>query len=652
LATLAEALAWAARSHQAGDLDQAEYLYRAILQAVPTNADAWHLLGVVASQRGRPDLGVDYIAKAIALNSACAAYHANLGVAYKALGQVDRALACYQHALRLQPDFVRAYNNLGAALHEQGRTDEAVACYQHALRLYPAEAEVHTNLGLALVTQGRLDEAVAHYQQALHVQPNLAEAHNNLGLVRKDQGRLDEAVAHFQQAVLLKPAYADAYHNLGSVRQTQGRLDEAIAHFEKAVHLKPNDAPGYNYLGMVLAAQGRLDEAMTHFQQALHLQPNLAEAYNSLGVVLYRQGRFEEADAHFQQAARLQPACAEAFNNRGSVLTAQGQLGEAVAHFQQVVRLRPTDAEAHKKYAMACLALGRFQEGWREYEWRWQCPGTSRPAFAQPLWDGSPLAGRTILLHVEQGLGDTLQFIRYAPLLKQGGGTVLVVSPPMLVPLLERCPGIDRLVPQGAALPPFDVQAPLLSLPGILGTTLETIPARVPYLFADPQRVAHWRAELGPGRAFAIGIAWQGNPQHLLDHDRSLPLTCLAPLAQLPGVRLVSVQHGPGTEQLAEVSNRFPVLDLGSRFEDFGDTAAALVNLDLVITVDTAVAHCAGGLGVPVWVVLPFVPDWRWLLEREDSPWYPSMRLFRQPERGNWPAVVARLAEAVEASMD
>jgi hypothetical protein len=270
------------------------------------------------------------------------------------------------------------------------------------------------------------------------------------------------------------------------------------------------------------------------------------------------------------------------------------------------------------------------------------------PPFGQPAWDGSPLGGRTILLHAEQGLGDTLQFIRYAPLVQQRGGTVLVQSPAPLARLLARCPGVDRLVAPGPApTEAFDVHAPLLGLPGLLGTSLATVPARVPYLFADAELTAHWRQQLGAIGGFTIGIAWQGNPRHPRDRDRSIPLLQFAPLAGIEGVRLLSLQKGPGRDQLAALAGRFPVTDLSHGLDDFLDTAAVLMNLDLVITADTALAHLAGALGVPVWVALPFAPDWRWLLGRENNPWYPTMRLFRQAQRGNWESVFDRIVSEV-----
>ena len=516
---------------------------------------------------------------------------------------------CYQ-ILQVNSQYFRAFHLLGLIAHQVGRNDVAIDYMTRALRLNPNYDEAHNNLGIVLKKQGRLADAVMHYRQALTLRPDYAEAHNNLGVALKDQGRLEEAIACYQQALRLKPNYAEAYNNLGNALKEQGRSEEVIA----------------------------------NYQQALRLKPNYAEAYHNLGIALQEEGRSAEAITCFQQALRLRPNCADSHLRLGAVLMLCGKVDEAVASFQWAIHLKPEYTDAHFNRALAWLLMGNFEQGWPEYEWRWMRKELPPPRFRQPVWDGSGLEGRTILLYAEQGLGDTLQFIRYAPLVKQRGGSVIVACQEALLDLLTTCPGVGRAVAVGSTLPDFDTHAPLLSLPGILGTTLTTVPADVPYLFADRQLSEHWLQALGPTEAFKIGIAWQGNPGHPQDRQRSLPLVSFEPLARLDGVRLFSLQKGPGVEQLAAAQERFSLDDLGCQFQTFQDTAAALENLDLVITVDSAVAHCAGALGVPVWVLLPFSPDWRWLLHRKDSPWYPTMRLFRQTEPDKWDTVFDRVA--------
>jgi len=312
------------------------------------------------------------------------------------------------------------------------------------------------------------------------------------------------------------------------------------------------------------------------------------------------------------------------------------------------VQIDPGIADAHWNRALAWLLTGNFAQGWPAYEWRWKTTQLTPPSFPQPCWDGSPLAGRTILLYSEQGLGDTLQFIRFAPLVQQRAGRVIVLCQDSLLPLLANFPGVAQVVGHDAPLPAFEVQAALLSLPGLLGTTLETIPASVPYLTVPTELIEQGRQHLSGAGPFSVGIVWQGNPRHPKDRRRSVPLVAFEPLAQVEGVHLVSLQEGAGAEQLAALAGRFAVQDVGSRLSgDWAETAAVLQNLDLVICVDTALAHCAGALGVPVWLALPFAPDWRWLLGRPDSPWYPTMRLFRQDTSGDWQGVFARLAAAL-----
>jgi tetratricopeptide (TPR) repeat protein len=538
-------------------------------------------------------------------------------VGYHQRGHLAQAEQLYRQVLQADPQHVDALHLLGVIAHQVGKSDLAIDYLSQAVRLNPHFAEAHNNLGNALKDQGKLAAAAASYRQALHLKPNLAEVHNNLGSTLQGQGELAEAVACYRQALRLKPDYAEAHNNLGGVLQGQGELDEAVACYRQALRLKPDLAEAHNILGSALRDRGELDEAVACCRQALRLKPDYADAHNILGNALHNQGK----------------------------------LDEAMACFHQALHLKPDLAEAHLNRALTWLRRGDFEEGWPEYEWRWKCKGLSPPPFRQALWDGTPLDGRSILLHAEQGLGDVLQFIRYAPLVQQRGGRVIVACPRPLIRLLASCPGIDELVARDAALPAFEVYAPLMSLPRIFGTTLASIPAEVPYLRADEALVEDWHRELGPIRSFKIGIAWQGSLKYRGDRHRSFRLTQFAPLSRLSGVRLFSLQKGPGMEQLREVTNGFDVTDLGSRLDDFVDTAAVMKNLDLVISADSAPAHLAGALGVPIWVALPFASDWRWLLEREDSPWYPTMRLFRQSRWRDWDGVFDRIAGALEARL-
>jgi tetratricopeptide (TPR) repeat protein len=520
------------------------------------------------------------------------------------------------------------------------------------LRFRPDHAEALTSLGVALAEQGALDEAVANLQAATRLRPDLARAHYNLGVALAQQGKFDEAAARLEEALRLQPDYAQAHYALGNVRGNQGKKDEALACYREALRLKPDYGDAYNNYGLALAEARRPAEAAVVLRQAVRLLPRAAEAHNNLGLALAEIGRFAEAEECYDEALRLNPRYAEAHNNLGSTYKEQGRLEEALASYQLALWLNPESASTHWNQALALLQKGDFEAGWREYEWRWKRPKARPRSFPQPTWDGSPPAGRTLLLWMEQGLGDMLMFIRYAELLQQQGATVIVECPACLHLLFARCRGIDRLVAEGTPLPDFDAHIPLLGLPHRLHTTLATVPAAVPYLFADQGRVERWRKELAPQDGFRIGITWQGNRHHQWDHFRSFPVTQFAPLARLPSVRLISLQKGHGAEQLKQLGNRFPVIELESEQDAdtaaFMDTAAIMKNLDLVVTTDTAIAHLAGGLGVPVWVALSAVNDWRWLRGRDDSPWYPTLRLFRQARLGDWDGVFERMAAEVQ----
>ena len=596
----------------------------------------------------------------------------NLGSALKDQGHVAQAIENYRHALRINPDHAVARNNLGIALQDQGELAESIECFRQALHGNPGFADAHFYLGTALFEQGQIDEAVDCFRQALQIDPNHAEAHNNLGNALSRLDHFAAAADCYRQALLLKPHLADTHNNLGIALEKQGKLAAAAECYRQALGLNPNFADAYSSLGRILKGQGQLVEAIAYCRQALRINPDHAGAHINMGAALHEQGDLAGAEECFRQALRIDPNHASAHLNMGAALNEQGDLAKAEECFQQALRIDPSDARARLNRACLRLLQGDLEGGWPDYEKRLALGWAVPRSFEQPRWDGSTLEGKTILIHAEQGLGDTLLFIRYARLVKERGGKVVFECQRSLVPLLEGMPGVDQIVPQDQAgkpdcrtvqLPPFDVHIPLMSLPGIFATTVTTIPGEVPYLRADPERVKRWRRELAVQDGFKIGIAWQGNPQHERDRRRSVALSYFEPLARLEGIRLVSVQKGPGTEQLAlgignppdlrQEAGRSPVgpiIDFGDRLDATGaflDTAAVMLNLNLVVTVDTAVAHLAGALGVPAWVVLPFVPDWRWLLERSDSPWYPTLRLFRQRRAGDWGEVFERIAAEV-----
>jgi tetratricopeptide (TPR) repeat protein len=551
-----------------------------------------------------------------------------------------------------------AYNRHAISLAMQGRLEEAISYFNQALWLNPDLTEAHSNLGNVYYFQGQFEAAVACYERALRLDANFPVAHNNLGTALSCLGRYEEAATHCRKALSLRTDYAEAHNNLGIALKGQDQVDEAITHYQEAIRLRPDYAEAHNNLGLAFAQRKDQQAAISSYQEALRLKPDYAEAHYNLGLMLAESDRLEEAIACYRQALWLKPDHAESHYALGVALAAQGKPEEAGRSYEQDLWYKPDYADARFAFGVTHLVLGNFDQGWPGYEWRSLSQRhIPRWSFSQPPWDGSPLDGRSILLYTEQGLGDTLQFIRYAPLVQQRGGKVTVWCPREAVSLLASCRGVDDLVTEVSA-DWSGTHASLLSLPGILRTNLATIPAEVPYLRPDGQRVEHWKRETDallptPGarahRNLKVGIAWQGSPKHPHDRKRSIPLRSFAPLAQVPGVRLISLQVGPGTEQLRDLAGTFALVDLGSRFDTTSimDAAAAVATLDLIITVDSAIAHLAGALAVPVWVLLPYVPDWRWLLGREDSPWYPSMRLFRQNEPGSWEVVFGRVTRAL-----
>jgi tetratricopeptide (TPR) repeat protein len=570
-----------------------------------------------------------------------------LALLYHDHGRPADAVPHYQAALRLRPHDADALCQLGSALSQLGRSDDALDCYRRAVEARPNHAEALTGLGVALAQRGQLIEGAALMRRAVEADSGFAKGHHNLGVAQAQQGQNEDAVASFRHALQLQPAYPEAHFNLGNTLGVLGRRDESVAAYREAVRQRPDYAEALCNLGLALTEAGQPGEASVLLRQATRLRPQYAEAHNNLGLALADLGRFEEAIGCYERALAINPRYAAAHSNLGSAAKGLCRPEEAVACYETALRYEPDSASSHWNLSLALLQAGAFGRGWEEYEWRWKRPGTPPRPYPRPWWDGGPLAGRTVLLWCEQGLGDAIQFARYAALVKARGGRVVLECPGPLLRLFPTLPGIDALVAEGASLPPYDCHAPLMSLPRLLGTTLAGVPAEVPYLTADASLVEAWGRRLKPLKGFKVGIAWQGNPHHKWDRWRSVPLTLFAALAEVPRVRLVSVQHGPGSEQPAALRGRFPVTQLGKEFGSGGalaDTAAVMASLDLVVSVDTATAHLAGALGVPVWVPLPTLVDWRWLLGRDDSPWYPTMRLFRQKALGDWEPVFERMA--------
>ncbi|HEX4054423.1 MAG TPA: tetratricopeptide repeat protein [Tepidisphaeraceae bacterium] len=542
--------------------------------------------------------------------------------------------------------------------HQAGRLAEAEAIYCQVLAGQPNHPDALHLLGDIALQTGRLDMAIVSIRRAVAANPGIAEFHNSLGNALNEKKLFDEAITALRRAIQIKPAYAEAQNNLGISLRGKGLLDESIAAYRQAIAFSPKYAEAHSNLGNALKDQKKLDEAIAAFHAAIALNPKSPEVHNNLGVALRQNGQLAEAVAAYQRALALRPNHAETHSNLGVALRDQGQLNEAIAAYEQAIALRPSYAEAHYNLSLALLARGDLQQGWDEYDWRGKCEDISPPRnFTRPPWDGCPLEGRTILLYTEQGFGDALQFVRYLPLVARRGGKIIVGCQAELQRLFQTAAAECQIVVPGEFLPPFDFHCSLLSLLRVFGTTLANIPNIVPYLRADAEDIRRWQQRLANESPLVnVGLAWAGSPRHKNDRNRSTTLARLAPLGEVPGVRFVSLQKGEpaiimstaAAESERKISSAgLQLVDWTQELKDFGDTAGLIANLDLVIAVDTAVAHLAGAMGKPVWTLLPFAPDWRWMLEREDSPWYPTMRLFRQKTLGDWKEVIDRVARAL-----
>lgn len=515
----------------------------------------------------------------------------------------------------------------------------------------PEYSLAKTEAAIQLARAGRRDEARKALLDLLAIDPDFAPAHCNLGVMHAECGEKQQAIESLRRAIALRPGYVEAHRNLGGVLSSLGKAAEAAESYRAALALEPNSWNTLTDFGLVLTRAGRAAEAVVYLRQAIHLNPAGAEAHNNLGIAFGELARLDDAEAAYHQALKCDPRHVEAHTNLAGIYAQQGKPVEGAACCQIALWLKPDSVSAHWHRALALLQLGQFEEGFAEYEWRWRRQGVSGRQFQAPLWNGEPLDGKTILIYMEQGLGDALQFVRYVPMVVARGGRVALECREPLLQVLGGFPGVDQLVPEGSPLPKFDVHAPLMSLPFIFKTTLETIPP--PAILAPNERlVEQWRERLAGNSELKVGLAWQGNPHHKWDHHRSIPLKRFAKLAEIPQVQLFSLQRGPGSDQVAKLDGRFEIKELLDPAQSdraaWAEVAALMKNLDLVISVDTATAHLAGSLGVPVWVALPKASDWRWLLDREDSPWYPSMRLFRQQRQGDWDDVIEEIDQCLK----
>jgi tetratricopeptide (TPR) repeat protein len=572
-----------------------------------------------------------------------------LGIAAHEAGEPQQAIVWYQKGLALGPDDERLQFSLGKAWQDMGKTEAAAACYRRTIALSPSCTPAYFNMGGLLLATNRFAEALEVLRTATDIEPGFAEAHNNLGIALQGLGRFPEAAASFQRAAGLQPAYLEAHCNAGRALFALERWDEAMVFFRAALALKPNHVPALHNLGLCFHKQRNLVQAEECYRKVLTLHPHHLQAHFDLGNICLDRGDLEGMAAWYRRALPYVACKSDHLLNISRILQSLERWEKALGCIDESLAHDPRHAEAHFDRALILLRTGRFQTGWKEYEWRFQRANWQKGyphRIPCQRWDGSYFPGKTLLVHGEQGFGDTLQFARYLPLVKQRGGTVIFEAQPPLCGLLRALPVVDEVVPLTAAAPtsrPFDFYIPLLSLPGIFDTTLESIPCEIPYIHADACKTGAWNNRLAADR-LRVGIVWAGSVWHVRDSTRSCGLEPFLCLAKIDGVQLVGMQKGPAAQAATVPAPHLPVVNYGEELQDFSDTAALVAALDLVISVDTAVVHLAGAMGKPVWVLLSHAADWRWLLSRDDSPWYPTLRLFRQGRNEPWAAVLERVA--------
>ena len=632
-----------------GEFGQSDALFRKILNAHPDSAEASYRYGNLLKDQGRLEAALASYDRAVALKSEFAHAFCNRAVVLGLLNRLPDALASYERALAIDPGDVVAHCNLAFLLNALGRKDAALASFDAAIAQDATNFPAIFGRGALLQEQRRWDASLAAYEQAIRLKPDDALAHYNRGTVFRQLERWLPALADYDRAVDLDPRFALAHAARGDVLEKLDRLESALNCYDQAILLDPQDATLHNNRAVLLQKMARFADALAGYDGAIALNPQYAECWFNRGTALEALGEFEAALNSYDRALVARPHYEQALLNRGSALHAMARVREAVVAYEQAIVINPDFAEAHYNFALASLTLGDYAAGWRAYEWRWLAEGgpifREKRVFERPLWlGGESIAGKTILLYGEQGLGDSLQFCRYAPEVARLGARVILELPPPLVNLCSAMPGVDRVIACGSPLPSFDYQCPLMSLPLAFQTTLTTIPSPSRYLSSDASKVAAWKHRLGVQSKRRVGLTWSGKQTAGAYRKRHFPLSSLVPYLSKE-FDYYCLQTEVYAADRATLAAHPWIAHFDPEIRDFSDTAALCDAMDLVITVDTSVAHLSGALGKKTWVLLAFSADWRWLTEREDSPWYQSMRLFRQSSRGEWTDVFARVAE-------
>ena len=561
-------------------------------------------------------------------------------------GRLDEAGRAYGDILRTNPGHADAHHLLGLLAFQRAAFDEALDLIDKAITLHSEAAMYHSNRGRVLKAVGENRAAVSAFARALHLQPGDPATLSDLAGAHLDSGEPETAMLFANRAVELGPDLAPAHYNYGLAATALKQFSSAQPAFERCVELAPHFAPALFELGCLHQAENNDDLAETYYRSAIAADPALFEAQANLGNILRTRSILEEAVFHYDAALAEAPDHAAVHGNRGVALQELGDPVGALSAYERALLLDPENAETQRNRAQVLLQMGRLPEGWAAFEWRWKTQHFADiyRDWPCPQWDGRPQANATVLVHAEQGFGDTIQFARYLPAMAARVRRVLVECPAPLTKLMARCAGVDDVIATASPLPSCDYHIPMMSLPGAFATNLDTIPRNVPYLAVPGELRDAWSERVGGQGQFRVGVVWKGSHHHQRNTWRSPGLAAFRPLFDVQGVHWVSLQKDDEASDMRTLRMTSKLVALGGRLRDFSDTAAAMAHLDLIISPDTAVAHLAGALGRPVWLLLPHVAEWRWLMARDDSPWYPTMRLFRQHTRGDWTEAIGRMA--------
>ncbi len=635
-------LATALEHFHAGDFEKTKTICQQLLTGTPHDSDTLMLLGLAYHRTGGNDIACQHLSKATIFNPNNALAHFNYGVVLQQQNKLDEAVQSFRAALALNHDLADVHFNLGNALFSIGRLEDAVTSYHMAALLKPDHGPAYHNLGMAYKNRNMLREALICFQKALALDPHDIEALYTHGVLSQALGRREQAIDSYQKALAINPGAPMVHYNLGIAFHEGGLVTEAIKHFRAALAFLPDDPSILNNLGLSLQENRQSEEALSIFEKIVVIKPDHHEAHLNIGNILREREQFDDAAAAYQKSVASSPEFAKAHYNLGKCLQEQNKLPEAIKAYRQAISLDPAMAEAHWNLSHTLLLNGELEEGFKEYAWRFK-KKAAPVRLACPLWQGEAAPQGTILVYTEQGLGDNIQFVRYAAMVKQRAGKVILACAETLADLFKDVQGIDETVPLkeiAGIEDKVDYHVPLLTLPTIFKTSITSIPQEFPYLTPSQARTTELAALfLSSADMVKVGLVWRGNPAHENDRQRSCRLEQFQSILHLPGFAFFSLQKD-GAE-----ASRFPqITDLSSCLTTFADTAACIAHLDLVLSVDTSVAHLSGAMGKPTWTLLPFVPDWRWMLGRDDTPWYPAMRLFRQQKRGDWQEVLNTVA--------